>query len=373
MSILLTGGAGFIGSHAAVELLNEGYDIVVVDNLENSHMESILRVQELSGKEFPFYHVDLLDTERLNELFAAHRIDAVMHFAGFKAVGESVEKPLDYYHNNITGTLNLCKIMKNHGVKKLVFSSSATVYGNPASLPIEETFPLSATNPYGRTKLMVEEILQDLVVSDNSWSIALLRYFNPVGAHGSGRIGENPTGTPNNLMPYITQVAAGKRQQLQVFGVDYETHDGTGVRDYIHVGDLVKGHLKALQFLDRNSGVESFNLGTGVGYSVLDIVAAFNKVTGIEIPYQIAARRLGDIAACFANSKKAEELLGWRAEKNLEDMCRDAWRWQINNPNGFAQSLPNNVINMYVPAKEAVLQDANFTQQLNTEKISSQA
>lgn len=339
MVILITGGAGFIGSHAAVELLEKGYDIVIADNLGNSQMESILRIKELGGKDFPFYDVDLLAAESLNEVFAAHPIEAVMHFAGFKAVGESVEKPLAYYHNNITGTLNLCKVMAKHGVKKLVFSSSATVYGKPKKLPIEEDFPLSATNPYGRTKKMIEEILQDLAISDDSWRIAVLRYFNPIGAHVSGRIGENPTGIPNNLMPYITQVAAGKRDQLQVFGNDYETHDGTGVRDYIHVSDLVNGHLKALQYLDENEGIEPFNLGTGVGYSVLDLVEAFSKVNDIEIPFQITARRPGDIASCYANPLKAKELLEWQAEKSLEDMCRDSWRWQTKNPDGFEKVL----------------------------------
>lgn len=335
MSILVTGGAGFIGSHAAVELLDKGYDIVVVDNLANSHMESVHRIKELTGKDFPFYQADLLDIKGLEGIFAKHSIEAVMHFAGYKAVDESVEMPLAYYHNNITGTLNLCQVMGNHGVKKLVFSSSATVYGDPDQLPIEETFPLSATNPYGRTKLMIEEILQDLVVSDDSWRIAVLRYFNPIGAHESGRIGENPTGIPNNLMPYITQVAAGKREQLQVFGDDYETHDGSGVRDYIHVTDLVNGHLKALQYLNINNGIEAFNLGTGIGYSVLDLVAAFKEVNAIEIPYQIVDRRPGDIAACYANPHKAATLLGWKTEKSLEDMCRDSWRWQSENPDGF--------------------------------------
>lgn len=372
MSILVTGGAGFIGSHAAVELLDKGYDIVIVDNLSNSKMESIVRVKELAGKDFPFYQVDLMDTERLDGIFAAHTIESVMHFAGFKAVGESVEKPLAYYHNNITGTLNLCEVMKKHGVKKLVFSSSATVYGNPESLPIDESFPLSAANPYGRTKLMIEEILQDLVVSDASWRISVLRYFNPIGAHESGRIGENPTGIPNNLMPYITQVAAGKRAQLQVFGGDYETRDGTGVRDYIHVSDLTDGHLKALQYLDSNEGIESFNLGTGVGYSVLDLVTAFNKVNGIEIPYQIVARRQGDIAECYANPQKAKELLGWQAEKSLDDMCRDSWRWQSENPDGFAEALPNPMLIIHVPAEETMLQDTDFARQLNAEKIHSQ-
>ncbi len=368
MSILITGGAGFIGSHAAVALLDAGYDIVVVDNLANSQMESVRRIKELTGKEFLFYDVDLLDAERLDKIFAAHSIEAVMHFAGYKAVGESVEMPLAYYHNNITGTVNLCTVMAKHGVKKLVFSSSATVYGNPERLPIEETFPLSATNPYGRTKLMIEEILQDLVVSDESWRISILRYFNPIGAHESGRIGENPTGIPNNLMPYITQVASGKRAQLQVFGADYETRDGTGVRDYIHVTDLVDGHLKALQYLNSHQGIETFNLGTGFGYSVLDLVDAFSKVNQIQIPYQITVRRPGDIAACYANPQKAAALLGWQAEKSLEDMCRDSWRWQSENPEGYASELPDTIMDIHVPAKEKVLHDAALAQQFHAQE-----
>lgn len=335
MKILVTGGAGFIGSHAAVELLENGYDIVIVDNLSNSQIKSIQRVKELTGKDFPFYEVDLLDAEALDTIFANNEIDAVMHFAGLKAVGESVEMPLAYYHNNITGTLILCEAMKKHGVKNIVFSSSATVYGNPDRVPIDESFPLSATNPYGRTKLMIEEILRDLHVSDSAWRIAILRYFNPIGAHASGRIGENPTGIPNNLMPYITQVAIGKREQLQVFGNDYDTHDGTGVRDYIHVVDLVKGHLKALQYLDENEGIETFNLGTGTGYSVLDLVESFGEVTSTDIPYQIVERRPGDIGVCYANPEKAKTILGWHAEKDLKEMCKDSWKWQSQNPNGF--------------------------------------
>ena len=363
MAILITGGAGFIGSHAAVELLKAEYDIVLVDNLANSQMESIRRIKELAGKDFPFMDVDLVDAERLERVFAENSIEAVLHFAGFKAVGESVEMPLAYYSNNITGTLNLCEAMSRHGVKKLVFSSSATVYGIPESLPIDETFPLSATNPYGRTKLMIEEILQDLLVSDPTWRIAVLRYFNPVGAHESGRIGENPKGVPNNLMPFITQVAAGKRAGLQVFGNDYETHDGTGVRDYIHVADLVNGHLKALQYLDNHEGIETFNLGTGVGYSVLDLVAAFTKVNHIEIPCHIAPRRAGDVAACYANPLKAENLLGWQAEKTLEDMCRDSWRWQMENPDGFAEPLP-----FHLPALQKMPSDADYAREWNAQK-----
>ncbi|MFD6210707.1 UDP-glucose 4-epimerase GalE [Peribacillus sp. NPDC060253] len=335
MTILVTGGAGYIGSHAAVELLKSGYNIVIMDNLSNSNFESINRIRELTSKEFPFYKCDLLDRDELVTIFKNHDIEAVLHFAGLKAVGESVEIPLKYYHNNITGTINLCEIMAKHDVKKLVFSSSATVYGNPDRVPIDESFPVSATNPYGRTKLMVEEILRDLQVSDPTWKIALLRYFNPIGAHKSGRIGENPNGIPNNLMPYITQVAIGKREKLSVFGNDYETHDGTGVRDFIHVIDLVKGHLKALQYLDSNEGVETFNLGTGTGYSVLDLINTFSLVNKKEIPYQFMERRPGDISICYANPTKADKVLGWRAEKDLKEMCKDSWKWQTDNPNGY--------------------------------------
>ncbi|WP_226618602.1 UDP-glucose 4-epimerase GalE [Cytobacillus firmus] len=335
MAILVTGGAGYIGSHAAVELLNNDYNIVIVDNLINSQIESINRVKELTGKDFPFYQYDLMDVRALESIFEEHEIEAVMHFAGLKAVGESVEIPLKYYHNNITGTLNLCEVMSKYGVKKLVFSSSATVYGHPDRVPIDESFPLSATNPYGRTKLMIEEILRDLYVSDSSWRIALLRYFNPIGAHESGRIGENPNGIPNNLMPYITQVAIGKREKLSVFGNDYNTTDGTGVRDFIHVVDLVKGHLKALEYLNNNEGIDTFNLGTGTGYSVLDLVNTFSEVSTKEIPYQVTERRPGDIGICYANPDKAEKVLGWKAEKDLKEMCQDSWKWQSENPNGF--------------------------------------
>lgn len=335
MTILITGGAGFIGSHAAVELLESGYEIVIVDNLSNSQIESISRVKDLTGKTFLFYQTDLLDDEGMEKVFAENEITAVMHFAGLKAVGESVEKPLMYYHNNITGTLNLCSIMEKYGVKNLVFSSSATVYGDPEQVPIDESSPLSATNPYGRTKLMIEEILQDLYVADSSWRIAILRYFNPIGAHISGRIGENPTGIPNNLMPYITQVAIGKREELQVFGNDYDTPDGTGVRDYIHVVDLVKGHIKALEYLEKNDGIETFNLGTGKGYSVLDLINNFSSATKKEIPYKVVDRRPGDIGICYANPEKAKAKLGWTAEKDLQEMCQDSWKWQVENPNGF--------------------------------------
>ncbi len=335
MSILVTGGAGYIGSHTCVELLDAGYDIVVVDNFSNSKPEALKRVGEITGKEFKFYEVDILDREGLRKVFDENDVKAVIHFAGLKAVGESVAMPLKYYHNNITGTLALCEIMKEYDVKKIVFSSSATVYGNPETVPMTEDFPLGATNPYGRTKLMIEKILRDVYTSDNEWSIALLRYFNPIGAHESGRIGEDPNGIPNNLMPYITQVAVGKREKLSVFGDDYDTHDGTGVRDYIHVVDLAKGHIKALENVIDSKGAHAYNLGTGTGYSVLDVVKNFEKATGQEIPYTITDRRPGDIAECYADATKAFKELGWKSEKNLEDMCRDSWKWQDNNPNGY--------------------------------------
>jgi len=335
MTILVTGGAGYIGSHTCVELLNAGYDIVVVDSFINSKPEALKRVSEITGKEFPVYHIDLLQKDELETVFSRHSIEAVIHFAGLKAVGESVAIPLRYYHNNITGTLMLCEVMQAYGVKKMVFSSSATVYGTPEHVPISEDFPLQATNPYGRTKLMIEEILRDLYVSDNEWSIALLRYFNPIGAHPSGRIGEDPNGIPNNLMPYITQVAVGKLKELRVFGNDYPTVDGTGVRDYIHVVDLAIGHVKALEKVMNTTGIEAYNLGTGRGYSVLELVSAFEKVTGIKIPYKIVDRRPGDVAICYADPTKAKEELGWVATRGIEEMCRDAWRWQSNNPNGY--------------------------------------
>ncbi|PLT31746.1 UDP-glucose 4-epimerase GalE [Peribacillus deserti] len=336
MTILVTGGAGYIGSHAVVELLENGYDVVVLDNLANSQMKSIHRVKEITGKEFQFHSCDLLDRAGLENLFKMYDFEAVIHLAGLKAVGESVSIPLKYYHSNLTGTINLCEVMAKHNVKKLVFSSSATVYGLQERNPIDETFPLSATNPYGQTKLMLEQILQDLYVSNNSWHIAMLRYFNPIGAHKSGRIGENPNGIPNNLMPYITQVAIGKRDKLSVFGDDYETHDGTGVRDYIHITDLAKGHVKALQYVEKNAGVEAFNLGTGTGYSVLDLVKTFSKVNNLTIPYEVIDRRPGDIAVSYASPAKAEKMLEWRAEQDLAEMCRDSWRWQSNNPDGYA-------------------------------------
>jgi len=335
MVILVTGGAGYIGSHTCVELLEAGYEIVVVDSLSNSKPESLKRVSEITGKQFKFYHIDLLNRDEIEVVFRENQIDAVIHFAGLKAVGESVETPLRYYYNNISGTLNLCEVMKKYGVKKMVFSSSATVYGTPERVPISEDFPLRASNPYGRTKLMIEEILRDLYVSDNTWSIALLRYFNPIGAHPSGRIGEDPNGIPNNLMPYITQVAVGKLKELRVFGNDYPTADGTGVRDYIHVIDLALGHLKAVEKVAKTTGVEAYNLGTGRGYSVLEVISAFEKVTGVKIPHKIVERRPGDVAVCYADPKKAKEELGWVAERGIEEMCADSWRWQLNNPNGY--------------------------------------
>ena len=335
MSILITGGAGYIGSHTCVELLNTGYDVVVVDNYINSKPESLKRIKEITGKSLKFYNVDILNKEKLEEVFKENKIEAVIHFAGLKAVGESVEFPISYYHNNITGTLILCEIMKKHNVKKIVFSSSATVYGMNNKSPLTEDLPLSATNPYGWTKLMIEQILKDIYVSDKEWSVSLLRYFNPIGAHESGKIGEDPNGIPNNLMPYITQVAIGKIDKLNIFGNDYNTHDGTGVRDYIHVVDLAKGHLKALDKILDTNGINVYNLGTGIGYSVLDLVKSFERVTGVRIPYKITNRRPGDIAICYADPSKAYKELGWKAEKNLEDMCRDAWRWQLNNPNGY--------------------------------------
>lgn len=341
MTILITGGAGYIGSHTCVELLNSGYEIIIVDNFSNSKPEALERIKEISGKTFKFYEVDIRDQELLDEVFKKNGIDAVIHFAGLKAVGESVEIPLRYYHNNITGTLMLCEVMQKYGVKKMVFSSSATVYGMNNVSPLTEDLPLSAVNPYGQTKLIIEEIFKDIYVSDNCWGIALLRYFNPIGAHSSGRIGECPNGIPNNLMPYITQVAVGKRDRLNIFGNDYNTHDGTGVRDYIHVVDLAKGHLKALEKISGTTGVEAYNLGTGMGYSVLDVVKNFETANEQVIPYDITARRPGDIAECYADVSKAHKELGWKAEKTMEDMCRDAWRWQVNNPNGYDEVSAN--------------------------------
>jgi UDP-glucose 4-epimerase len=335
MAILVTGGAGYIGSHTCVELLNDGYELIIVDNFSNSKPESLQRIKDITNKDFKYYEIDLLDQIALEKVFASNNIEAVIHFAGLKAVGESVSIPLHYYHNNITGTIILCEIMKKYRVKNLVFSSSATVYGMPDSIPISEDFPLSATNPYGRTKLMIEDILRDLYVSDNSWSIALLRYFNPIGAHESGIIGEDPNGLPNNLIPFITQVAVGKQEELKVFGSDYSTEDGTGVRDYIHVVDLANVHLKALEKVNFSNGVDAYNLGTGLGYSVLEIVSAFEKESGIKIPYQFVDRRPGDVEICYADPTKAKKELGWSAQRGIEEMCRDSWKWQKNNPDGY--------------------------------------
>ena len=335
MKILVTGGAGYIGSHTCLTLLESGYDVIVVDNLVNSKEESLKRVQQITGKSLEFHKVDLLDRDALSRVFEGAEIDAVIHFAGLKAVGESVSMPLRYYHNNITGTLHLCEAMRKHNVRKIVFSSSATVYGDPHAVPIMEDFPLVPTNPYGRSKLMIEEILCDINAAGEEWDIALLRYFNPVGAHPSGLIGEDPDGVPNNLFPYITQVAVGKREALSVFGNDYPTVDGTGVRDYLHVMDLADGHLKALKKLVSNPGIVIYNLGTGRGYSVLEVVEAFRKVSGRRIPYDIVERRPGDIAVCYAGSSKAKNEMGWSAKRSMDEMCADAWRWQSRNPNGY--------------------------------------
>ncbi|HIT60084.1 MAG TPA: UDP-glucose 4-epimerase GalE [Candidatus Fimousia stercorigallinarum] len=336
MAILVTGGAGYIGSHTCVELLNSGYDVVVVDNLCNSSKKAIERVEKITGKSISFYEVNILDREALTEVFEKESIDSVINFAGLKAVGESVVKPLEYYHNNITGTLVLCDVMRSHGVKNIIFSSSATVYGDPAFIPITEECPKGKiTNPYGQTKGMLEQILTDLWVADHEWNVVLLRYFNPIGAHESGLIGEDPKGIPNNLVPYIAQVAVGKLEKLGVFGDDYDTPDGTGVRDYIHVVDLAKGHVKAMKKLAPGSGVSIYNLGTGNGYSVLDVLHAYEKACGKTLPYEIKERRAGDIATCYCDASKAKEELGWVAEKGIEEMCADSWRWQSNNPNGY--------------------------------------
>jgi len=334
-NIMVTGGAGYIGSHTCLELLNAGYQVIVVDNLSNSKITSLQRVQALTDKQLTFIQADLRHKPALEQVFAEHAIDAVIHFAGLKAVGESVSIPIDYYQNNITGTINLLDVMNQAGVRNIVFSSSATVYGDPASLPIIEDFPLSATNPYGRSKLMVEEMLGDVYMSDASWNVALLRYFNPVGAHKSGRIGEDPSDIPNNLMPYISQVAVGKLEQLSVFGGDYPTPDGTGVRDYIHVVDLALGHIKALEKLATSPGLVTYNLGTGQGYSVIEMASAFEQACGQPVPYQIVARRSGDIAACYADPGLAQRELNWKAERGLQEMCEDTWRWQSNNPEGY--------------------------------------
>lgn len=339
MAVLITGGAGFIGSHTAVEFLKEGYDIVIADNFCNSKPVVLDRIREITGKDFRFYEIDLLNKKDIDKMLDECKdIDSCIHFAGLKAVGESVEKPLLYYHNNLTGTINLCRSMAEHSVKTIVFSSSATVYGDPATVPIKEDFPTGATtNPYGETKFMIERILTDLCVADKEWSASLLRYFNPIGAHESGLIGEDPKGIPNNLLPYITQVASGKREYLRVFGDDYDTHDGTGVRDYIHVVDLAKAHLKALQRAEKVTGVEAYNIGTGTGYSVLDVVHAFEKATGKPLPYKIMPRRSGDIATCYADPTKAYQTLGWKAEHGIDDMCRDSYHWQVMNPDGYGE------------------------------------
>jgi UDP-glucose 4-epimerase len=336
MNILVTGGAGYIGTHTCVELLQAGYTPVVVDNFCNSKEEAIRRVERITGRSLTFYRADVRDRAALRAIFGRHRIEAVVHFAGLKAVGESVAKPLLYYDNNVSGTLALCEAMDEAGVRRIVFSSSATVYGDPHAVPIREDFPAGATtNPYGSGKFMVEQMLRDLPVADPSWRIGLLRYFNPVGAHASGLIGEDPNGIPNNLMPYVAQVAVGRRSHLNVFGGDYPTPDGTGVRDYIHVVDLARGHVAALRYLERHAGVATVNLGTGRGYSVLEMVRAFETASGRPVPYQIVARRAGDIACCYADPSLAAALLGWRAELGLAEMCADAWRWQSMNPDGF--------------------------------------
>lgn len=336
MSVLVTGGAGYIGSHTVLELLNTDQDVIVVDNLSNSSIESLRRVQQITGRKPHFYNINLTEKSKLEEVFRSHNIDSVIHFAGFKAVGESVAKPIMYYKNNLDSTLVLCEVMHDFGIKNLVFSSSATVYGDPATVPITEDFPLSATNPYGQTKLFIEYILKDLYISDTTWNITLLRYFNPVGAHKSGLIGEDPNGIPNNLMPYVSQVAVGKLRELSVFGDDYPTIDGTGVRDYIHVVDLALGHLKALERLkDAVGGVNIYNLGTGKGSSVLEMIKAFEDTSGKKIAYKIGPRRLGDIASCYADPSLAKKELGWEATRGIKEMCEDGWRWQSNNPDGY--------------------------------------
>lgn len=331
MKILVTGGCGFIGSHTCVELLNNNHEVIIIDNLSNAKEDVVDKIKEITNREVTFYKGDVRDKELLEKIFDENKIDAVIHFAGYKAVGESVEKPLMYYHNNLLSTITLCEVMKEKNCKKIVFSSSATVYGKPKSLPIKEDFPLSTTNPYGTTKLMIEQILKDLYISDNSWAIAVLRYFNPIGAHASGLIGENPNDIPNNLMPYIVKVATKELPILNIFGNDYDTHDGTGVRDYIHVVDLAKGHIKAIEKIEKEKGIDYYNLGTGHGYSVLDLVNTFQKVNNIKVKYQIVDRRPGDIDACFADPSYAKEKLNWKAEKNIEDMCRDAYNFIKKN------------------------------------------
>ncbi|MBQ8261139.1 MAG: UDP-glucose 4-epimerase GalE [Lachnospiraceae bacterium] len=336
MSILVTGGTGYIGSHTVVELLSAGYEVVVLDNLSNSSQESLRRVEEITGKAVPFYEADISDRDALESIFAKEKIDCCIHFAGLKAVGESVQKPWEYYNNNVAGTLVLVDVMRKHGAKNIIFSSSATVYGDPDCVPITEAAPRKeCTNPYGTTKSMLEQILTDIQKADPEWNVVLLRYFNPIGAHESGRIGENPSGIPNNLMPYITQVAVGKRERLGVFGNDYDTPDGTGVRDYIHVVDLAKGHVAALSMIEKKAGLKIYNLGTGNGTSVLELVKTFEEVNGVKIPYEIMPRRAGDIATNYADPALAREELGWSATLDIRRMCEDSWRWQNNNPNGF--------------------------------------
>lgn len=336
MAILLAGGAGFIGSHTAVELMDAGYEVVIVDNFYNSSPEVVRRIEEISGKSVKVYNVDAADNDAMDKVFEENEIETVIHFVGLKSVGESVSLPLKYYRNNLDSTLTILELMEKHDVRNIIFSSSATVYGSPKKVPITEDMPTGGcTNPYGKTKFMIEDILQDAAVANKNLSVVLLRYFNPIGAHESGRIGEMPSGIPNNLMPYITQVAIGKLKELSVYGNDYPTHDGTGVRDYIHVVDLAKGHVAAVDYCENHDGTEVFNLGTGVGYSVLDIVNTFSRVNGIKIPYKIVGRRDGDIAECYADASKAQEVLGWSAELTLEDMCRDSWNWQKKNPDGY--------------------------------------
>ena len=338
MNVLVTGGAGYIGSHTCVELLERGYGVIVADNLVNSSAKSLERVQQITGKSLDFYEIDVRDRAALDRIFEKHDINCAIHFAGLKAVGESVAMPLEYYDNNLNSTITLCRAMKDHGVKNIVFSSSATVYSGDNEMPLKESSRTGmCTNPYGWTKYMSEQILRDTAFADEEWSIALLRYFNPVGAHKSGLIGEDPRGIPNNLMPFISQVAVGRRDHLNVFGNDYDTHDGTGVRDYIHVVDLARGHVCAIEYMQKHKGENVFNLGTGMGYSVLDMVKAFERVTGIKIPYEIVARRPGDLATVYSSPDKSAELLGWKAQYNLDDMCRDTWAWQSKNPMGFAE------------------------------------
>ena len=338
MTVLVTGGAGYIGSHTCVELLERGYGVIVADNLVNSSAKSLERVQQITGKSLDFYEIDVRDRAALDRIFEKHDINCAIHFAGLKAVGESVAMPLEYYDNNLNSTITLCRAMKDHGVKNIVFSSSATVYSGDNEMPLKESSRTGmCTNPYGWTKYMSEQILRDTAFADEEWSIALLRYFNPIGAHKSGLIGEDPRGIPNNLMPFISQVAVGRRDHLNVFGNDYDTHDGTGVRDYIHVVDLARGHVCAIEYMQKHKGENVFNLGTGMGYSVLDMVKAFERVTGIKIPYEIVARRPGDLATVYSSPDKSAELLGWKAQYNLDDMCRDTWAWQSKNPMGFAE------------------------------------